>query len=172
MHFAIFLRNRLQILKISLASGGSAPRTPYEADPLKCSPQNRNPGGTAAISPGLNNHYTLQLQSGFLIITRNFCGPWNLYIANVFLNTVSQIWKDVEIRTEGVLLVGMLINFPKIWWIFAWISIICSTSAFIRRREIFNWKVLYHSSAPIRGIEIQNHLVVPSPQPHEIDSKI
>ena len=37
---AIFLRKFLKILKFSPASGGRglSPRTPYEADPLKCSP--------------------------------------------------------------------------------------------------------------------------------------
>ena len=47
---AIFLRNFLKIFENSPASGGSAPLTTHEADPLKSSPRNRNPGGVADIT--------------------------------------------------------------------------------------------------------------------------
>ena len=51
----------LQIFENFPASGGLRPPDPFQADPLKCSPPNRNPGGAADFLsdlPGPLSFYT------------------------------------------------------------------------------------------------------------------
>ena len=65
MHFANFFRNSLQIFENSPASGGSDPRTFYEAETSIVFLPNRNPGGVAgkyvkSVSIILEKLWTMQ----------------------------------------------------------------------------------------------------------------
>ena len=84
----------MEIFKIFWRPGGSAPRTLYEADPLKCPPPNRNPGCAAAICQEAQKkskqvqvvHYGKKLDFNVLtydwralLCGQRMCGSYNKY---------------------------------------------------------------------------------------------